>query len=152
MAAVQGLYVEIDFKFKNEAFTKGINDVKKLLKTLNTDFSNISKTAQGSMKNAGQAVKKGVETNLKQAKKAADDVQKSISKIGSTRIDGPLNQFNQQAQKSVNSANKLKQTMRDIGRGAKYAIGGYLAMQGRQAFQDFGNIDFEIRGAAAKTK
>ena len=151
MAAVQGLYVEIDFKFKNEAFTKGINDVKKLLKTLNTDFSNISKTAQGTMKNAGQAVKKGLETNLKQAKKAADDVQKSISKIGSTRIDGPLNQFNQQAQKSVNSANKLKQTMRDIGRGAKYAIGGYLAMQGRQAFQDFGNIDFEIRGAAAKT-
>ena len=151
MAAVQGLYVEIDFKFKNEAFTKGINDVKKLLKTLNTDFSNISKTAQGTMKNAGQAVKKGLETNLKQAKKAADDVQKSISKIGSTRIDGPLNQFNQQAQKSVNSANKLKQTMRDIGRGAKYAIGRYLAMQGRQAFQDFGNIDFEIRGAAAKT-
>ena len=151
MAAVQGLYVEIDFKFKNEAFMKGINDVKKLLKTLNTDFSNISKTAQGTMKNAGQAVKKGVETNLKQAKKAADDVQKSISKIGGTRIDGPLNQFNQQAQKSVNSANKLKQTMRDIGRGAKYAIGAYLAMQGRQAFQDFVNIDFEIRGAAAKT-
>ena len=151
MAAVQGLYVEIDFKFKNDSFLKGINDVKKILKTLNTDFSNISKTAQGTMKNAGQAVKKGFETNLKQAKKAADDVQKSISKIGSTRIDGPLNQFNQQAQKSVNSANKLKQTMRDIGRGAKYAIGGYLAMQGRQAFQDFGNIDFEIRGAAAKT-
>ena len=151
MAAVQGLYVEIDFKFKNEAFMKGINDVKKLLKTLNTDFSNISKTAQGTMKNAGQAVKKGVETNLKQAKKAVDDVQKSISKIGSTKIDGPLNQFNQQAQKSVNSANKLKKTMSDIGRGAKYAVGAYLALQGRQAFQDFGNIDFEIRGAAAKT-
>ena len=151
MAAVQGLYVEIDFKFKNEAFMKGINDVKKLLKTLNTDFSNISKTAQGSMKNAGQAVKKGVETNLKQAKKAADDVQKPFEKIGKTKIDKPLNQFNQQAQKSISSATKLKQTINDVGRGFKYAVGGYLAMQGRRAFQDFGNIDFEIRGAAAKT-
>ncbi|MBP9967822.1 MAG: phage tail tape measure protein, partial [Methanobrevibacter sp.] len=124
---------------------------KKLLKTLNTDFSNISKTAQGSMKNAGQAVKKGVETNLKQAKKAADDVQKSFEKIGKTKIDKPLNQFNQQAQKSISSATKLKQTINDVGRGFKYAVGAHLAMQGRQAFQDFGNIDFETRGAAAKT-
>ena len=38
VAAVQGLYVEIDFKFKNEAFMKGINDVKKLLKTLILTF------------------------------------------------------------------------------------------------------------------
>ena len=142
MAAVQGLYVEIDFKFKNEAFTKGINDVKKLLKTLNTDFSNISKTAQGSMKNAGQAVKKGVETNLKQAKKAADDVQKSFDKLGKTRIDKPLDDFNRKVQKSINQTNKFKQTINDIGRGFKYAVGAYLAMQGRQAFQDFGNIDF----------
>ena len=32
MAAVQGLYVEIDFKFKNESLMQGINNAKKALK------------------------------------------------------------------------------------------------------------------------
>lgn len=151
MAAVQGLYVEIDFKFKNEAFMKGINDVKKILKTLNTDFSNISKTAQGTMKNAGQAVKKGVETNLKQAQKAANDVQKSFEKIGRTRIDKPLDEFNRKAKQSANLTNVLQKGANNIARGAMYKIGA-MAVQGMQeGFKGVADVDFNIRGAVAKT-
>ena len=54
--------------------------------------------------------------------------------------------------KKANSAMKmLNTTIHDIARGAKYRIGSFLAQQAGQAMQDFSNIDFDIRSAAAKT-
>ena len=154
MAAVQGLYVEIDFKFKNESLLKGINEAKKALKNLGVDFQNVQKNIQKSGYRAGEVFKKinkDVSKTAQTMNKTASDINKSFSKVNGTKIDKPLDDFNRKAQKSINSTNKLKQTINDVGRGFKYAVGAYLAMQGRQAFQDFGNIDFEIRGAAAKT-
>ena len=54
--------------------------------------------------------------------------------------------------KKANAAMKmLNTTIHDIARGAKYRIGSFLAQQAGKAMQDFSNIDFDIRSAAAKT-
>ena len=58
VAAVQGLYVEIDFKFKNESLLKGINEAKKALKNLGVDFQNVQKNIQKSGYRAGEVFKK----------------------------------------------------------------------------------------------
>lgn len=55
MAAVQGLYVEIDFKFKNESLMQGINNAKKALKSLGADFQNVQKNIQKSGYRAGES-------------------------------------------------------------------------------------------------
>ena len=151
MGAVQGLYVEIDFKFKNETFMKGIKQVKEILKSMNVDLSNISKTAQGTMKNTGQAIKKGIETNLKHAKKSVDEVRSSMEKISKIKIDKPFDEFSKKAKKSSEIMNKFQKGANNIARGAMYKVGS-MAVQGfQEGFKGVADIDFNIRGAVAKT-
>ena len=205
MAAVQGLYVEIDFKFKNEAFMKGINDVKKLLKTLGTDALDMQKKIQQSGYRSGQVfqkISKDVSQTAKVIKKSADDMNKSYSKgtkdasqvalntaikrskalqamdkalnaqknaqhndavkrakalnaeferLRKARIDKPLDDFNKKAQQSVKHTSKLQSGLNNIARGAMYRVGSMITEQFREGFQGVADIDFNIRGAVAKT-
>ena len=154
MAAVQGLYVEIDFKFKNESLLKGINEAKKALKNLGVDFQNVQKNIQKSGYRAGEVFKKinkDVSKTAQTMNKTASDINKSFSKVNGTKIDKPLDDFNRKAQQSVKHTSKLQSGLNNIARGAMYKVGSMITEQFREGFQGVADIDFNIRGAVAKT-
>ena len=154
MAAVQGLYVEIDFKFKNELLLKGINEAKKALKNLGVDFQNVQKNIQKSGYRAGEVFKKinkDVSKTAQTMNKTASDINKSFNKVNGTKIDKPLDDFNKKAKQSVNLTNNLQKGINNIARGAAYKVGA-MAVQGMQeGFKGVADVDFNIRGAVAKT-
>lgn len=154
MAAVQGLYVEIDFKFKNESLMQGINNAKKALKSLGADFQNVQKNIQKSGYRAGEVFKKinkDVSKTAQTMNKTASDINKSFNKVNGTKIDKPLDDFNKKAKQSVNLTNNLQKGINNIARGAAYKVGA-MAVQGMQeGFKGVADVDFNIRGAVAKT-
>ena len=188
MGAVQGLYVEIDFKFKNEALMQGIKQVKDMLKTLGVDaqraqkgvqqsgyrtgevFKKISKEIgntskvinksmgamnksnhQGALKAMDEALKAQKSSQYNDAVKRAKALNAEFNRMRKARIDKPLDSFNNKAKLSINLAQKINNSLKRIGQGALYKTGAFLATQAAQTFKEFGEIDFEIRGASGKT-
>ena len=98
MGAVQGLYVEIDFKFKNEALMQGIKQVKDMLKTLGVDAQRAQKGVQQSGYRTGEVFKK----ISKEIGNTSKVINKSMGAMNKSNHQGALKAMDEalKAQKS----------------------------------------------------
>lgn len=119
---------------------------------------------QNMMKNAQKLVDTLDKVNLEKASKQAQNFKADIKQASDSlknlnrekaktekKVKNPVKPVEEGAKKANVAMKMLNTTIHDIARGAKYRIGSFLAQQAGQAMQDFSNIDFDIRSAAAKT-
>ena len=119
---------------------------------------------QNMMKNAQKLVDTLDKVNLEKASKQAQNFKADIKQASDSlknlnrekaktekKVKNPVKPVEEGAKKANAAMKMLNTTIHDIARGAKYRIGSFLAQQAGQAMQDFSNIDFDIRSAAAKT-
>lgn len=119
---------------------------------------------QNMMKNAQKLVDTLDKVNLEKASKQAQNFKADIKQASDSlknlnrekaktekKVKNPVKPVEEGAKKANAAMKMLNTTIHDIARGAKYRIGSFLAQQAGQAMQDFSNIDFDIRAAAAKT-
>nr|DAJ37032.1 MAG TPA: minor tail protein [Caudoviricetes sp.] len=88
--------------------------------------------------------------DIKQASDSLKNLNKEKAKT-EKKVKNPVKPVEEGAKKANAAMKMLNTTIHDIARGAKYRIGSFLAQQAGKAMQDFSNIDFDIRSAAAKT-
>ena len=119
---------------------------------------------QNMMKNAQKLVDTLDKVNLEKASKQAQNFKADIKQASDSlknlnrekaktekKVKNPVKPVEEGAKKANAAMKMLNTTIHDIARGAKYRIGSFLAQQAGKAMQDFSNIDFDIRSAAAKT-
>nr|DAI58015.1 MAG TPA: minor tail protein [Caudoviricetes sp.] len=116
------------------------------------------------MKNAQKLVDTLDKVNLEKASKQAQNFKADIKQASDSlknlnkekaktekKVKNPVKPVEEGAKKANSAMKMLNTTIHDIARGARYRIGSFLVQQAGQAMQDFSNIDFDIRAAAAKT-
>nr|DAD76876.1 MAG TPA: minor tail protein [Siphoviridae sp. ct9iM43]DAD84187.1 MAG TPA: minor tail protein [Siphoviridae sp. ctu7G16] len=116
------------------------------------------------MKNAQKLVDTLDKVNLEKASKQAQNFKADIKQASDSlknlnrekaktekKVKNPVKPVEEGAKKANSAMKMLNTTIHDIARGARYRIGSFLVQQAGQAMQDFSNIDFDIRSAAAKT-
>ena len=119
---------------------------------------------QNMMKNAQKLVDTLDKVNLEKASKQAQNFKADIKQASDSlknlnrekaktekKVKNPVKPVEEGAKKANSAMKMLNTTIHDIARGARYRIGSFLVQQAGQAMQDFSNIDFDIRSAAAKT-
>jgi phage tail tape measure protein, TP901 family len=119
---------------------------------------------QNMMKNAQKLVDTLDKVNLEKASKQAQNFKADIKQASDSlknlnkekaktekKVKNPVKPVEEGAKKANSAMKMLNTTIHDIARGARYRIGSFLVQQAGQAMQDFSNIDFDIRAAAAKT-
>lgn len=143
MSSELGITYSLEFVIKDkralEAIQNMMKNAQKLVDTLDkVSLEKASKQAQS------------FKADIKQASDSLKNLNKEKAKT-EKKVKNPVKPVEEGAKKANAAMKMLNTTIHDIARGAKYRIGSFLAQQAGKAMQDFGNIDFDIRAAAAKT-
>ncbi|BBM55964.1 hypothetical protein JMUB3936_p1036 (plasmid) [Leptotrichia wadei] len=110
------------------------------------------KMAQDMMKTlgTGKTVKSGldnVKKETQEAKKKMDDLNKVKEAVGKS-VKNPLGNVAKGADSAIKKVKGLLNKVRD---GALYKAGSFITQAGMEALQEYGQTDYELRGASAKT-
>lgn len=143
MSSELGVTYSLEFVIKDkralEAIQNMMKNAQKLVDTLDkVSLEKASKQAQS------------FKADIKQASDSLKNLNKEKAKT-EKKVKNPVKPVEEGAKKANSAMKMLNTTIHDIARGAKYRIGSFLAQQAGKAMQDFSNIDFDIRSAAAKT-
>ena len=133
-------------------FNKQIQNMQKHLQSQGDKLKSQMKTAQEMMKTlgTGKTVKSGldnVKKETQEAKKKMDDLNKAKEAVGKS-VKNPLENVTKGADGAIKKVKGLLSKVRD---GALYKVGGFIAQAGSEALQEYGQTDYELRGASAKT-
>ena len=133
-------------------FNKQIQNMQKHLQSQGDKLKSQMKTAQEMMKTlgTGKTVKSGldnVKKETQEAKKKMDDLNKAKEAVGKS-VKNPLENVTKGADGAIKKVKGLLSKVRD---GALYKVGGFIAQAGPEALQEYGQTDYELRGASAKT-
>lgn len=143
MSSELGVTYSLEFVIKDkralEAIQNMMKNAQKLVDTLDkVSLEKASKQAQS------------FKADIKQASDSLKNLNKEKAKT-EKKVKNPVKPVEEGAKKANSAMKMLNTTIHDIARGARYRIGSFLVQQAGQAMQDFSNIDFDIRSAAAKT-
>ena len=143
MSSELGVTYSLEFVIKDKRALDGIQNMmknaQKLVDTLDkVSLEKASKQAQN------------FKADIKQASDSLKNLNKEKAKT-EKKVKNPVKPVEEGAKKANSAMKMLNTTIHDIARGARYRIGSFLVQQAGQAMQDFSNIDFDIRAAAAKT-
>ena len=143
MSSELGVTYSLEFVIKDkralDAIQNMMKNAQKLVDTLDkVSLEKASKQAQN------------FKADIKQASDSLKNLNREKAKT-EKKVKNPVKPVEEGAKKANAAMKMLNTTIHDIARGAKYRIGSFLAQQAGQAMQDFSNIDFDIRSAAAKT-
>ena len=133
-------------------FNKQIQNMQKHLQSQGDKLKSQMKTAQEMMKTlgTGKTVKSGldnVKKETQEAKKKMDDLNKAKEAVGKS-VKNPLENVTKGADGAIKKVKGLLSKVRD---GALYKVGGFITQAGSEALQEYGQTDYELRGASAKT-
>ncbi len=143
MSSELGVTYSLEFVIKDkralDAIQNMMKNAQKLVDTLDkVNLEKASKQAQN------------FKADIKQASDSLKNLNKEKAKT-EKKVKNPVKPVEEGAKKANSAMKMLNTTIHDIARGARYRIGSFLVQQAGQAMQDFSNIDFDIRAAAAKT-
>ena len=143
MSSELGITYSLEFVIKDkralDAIQNMMKNAQKLVDTLDkVTLEKASKQAQN------------FKADIKQASDSLKNLNKEKAKT-EKKVKNPVKPVEEGAKKANSAMKMLNTTIHDIARGARYRIGSFLVQQAGQAMQDFSNIDFDIRAAAAKT-
>ena len=143
MSSELGVTYSLEFVIKDkralDAIQNMMKNAQKLVDTLDkVTLEKASKQAQN------------FKADIKQASDSLKNLNKEKAKT-EKKVKNPVKPVEEGAKKANSAMKMLNTTIHDIARGARYRIGSFLVQQAGQAIQDFSNIDFDIRAAAAKT-
>ena len=143
MSSELGVTYSLEFVIKDkralDAIQNMMKNAQKLVDTLDkVNLEKASKQAQN------------FKADIKQASDSLKNLNKEKAKT-EKKVKNPVKPVEEGAKKANSAMKMLNTTIHDIARGARYRIGSFLVQQAGQAMQDFSNIDFDIRSAAAKT-
>ncbi len=133
-------------------FNKQIQNMKKHLQSQGDKLKSQLKTDQEMMKTlgTGKTVKSGldnVKKETQEAKKKMDDLNKAKEAVGKS-VKNPLGNVAKGADSAMKKVKGLLNKVRD---GALYKAGSFITQAGMEALQEYGQTDYELRGASAKT-
>lgn len=143
MSSELGVTYSLEFVIKDkralDAIQNMMKNAQKLVDTLDkVTLEKASKQAQN------------FKADIKQASDSLKNLNREKAKT-EKKVKNPVKPVEEGAKKANSAMKMLNTTIHDIARGARYRIGSFLVQQAGQAMQDFSNIDFDIRAAAAKT-
>lgn len=133
-------------------FNKQIQHMQKHLQSQGDKLKSQLKMAQDMMKSlgTGKTVKSGLE-NIKKdtqsAKKKMDELNKAKEAVGKS-VKDPLKNV---AKGADNAMKRVKGLLNKVRDGALYKAGSFITQAGAEALQEYGQTDYELRGASAKT-
>lgn len=133
-------------------FNKQIQHMQKHLQSQGDKLKSQLKTAQDMMKllGTGKNVKSGldnVKRETQEAKKKMDELNKAKEAVGKS-VKNPLGNVAKGADSAMKRVKGLLNKVRD---GALYKAGSFITQAGMEALQEYGQTDYELRGASAKT-
>ena len=133
-------------------FNKQIQHMQKHLQSQGNQLKSQLKTAQDMMKSlgTGKNVKSGldnVKREAQEAKKKMDELNKAKEAVGKS-VKDPLKNV---AKGADNAMKRVKGLMNKVRDGALYKAGSFITQAGMEALQEYGQTDYELRGASAKT-
>ena len=133
-------------------FNKQIQHMQKHLQSQGNQLKSQLKTAQDMMKSlgTGKNVKSGldnVKREAQEAKKKMDELNKAKEAVGKS-VKDPLKNVAKGAENAMKRVKGLLNKVRD---GALYKAGSFITQAGMEALQEYGQTDYELRGASAKT-
>ena len=133
-------------------FNKQIQHMQKYLQSQGDKLKSQLKTAQDMMKSlgTGKNVKSGldnVKRETQEAKKKMDELNKAKEAVGKS-VKDPLKNV---AKGADNAMKRVKGLMNKVRDGALYKAGSFITQAGMEALQEYGQTDYELRGASAKT-
>nr|DAT05205.1 MAG TPA: minor tail protein [Caudoviricetes sp.] len=133
-------------------FNKQIQHMQKHLQSQGNQLKSQLKTAQDMMKSlgTGKNVKSGldnVKRETQEAKKKMDELNKAKEAVGKS-VKDPLKNVAKGADSAMKKVKGLLNKVRD---GALYKAGSFITQAGMEALQEYGQTDYELRGASAKT-
>ena len=133
-------------------FNKQIQHMQKHLQSQGNQLKSQLKMAQEMMKSlgTGKNVKSGldnVKKDAQAAKKKMDELNKAKEAVGKT-VKDPLKNV---AKGADNAMKRVKGLLNKVRDGALYKAGSFITQAGMEALQEYGQTDYELRGASAKT-
>ena len=133
-------------------FNKQIQNMQKHLQSQGDKLKSQMKMAQDMMKTlgTGKTVKSGldnVKKETQEAKKKMDELNKVKENVGKA-VKDPLKNVAKGADSAMKKVKGLLNKVRD---GALYKAGSFITQAGMEALQEYGQTDYELRGASAKT-
>lgn len=133
-------------------FNKQIQHMQKHLQSQGNQLKSQLKMAQDMMKSlgTGKNVKSGLDNVKKQAqetKKKMDELNKVKENVGKA-VKDPLKNV---AKGADNAMKRVKGLLNKVRDGALYKAGSFITQAGMEALQEYGQTDYELRGASAKT-
>ena len=133
-------------------FNKQIQHIKKHLQSQGNQLKSQLKMAQDMMKSlgTGKTVKSGLDNVKKDAqatKKKMDELNKAKEAVGKS-VKDPLKNV---AKGADNAMKRVKGLLNKVRDGALYKAGSFITQAGMEALQEYGQTDYELRGASAKT-
>ena len=133
-------------------FNKQIQHMQKHLQSQGNQLKSQLKTAQDMMKSlgTGKNVKSGldnVKRETQEAKKKMDELNKAKEAVGKS-VKDPLKNV---AKGADNAMKRVKGLLNKVRDGALYKAGSFITQAGMEALQEYGQTDYELRGASAKT-
>lgn len=133
-------------------FNKQIQHMQKHLQSQGNQLKSQLKTAQDMMKSlgTGKNVKSrldNVKRETQEAKKKMDELNKAKEAVGKS-VKDPLKNVAKGADSAMKRVKGLLNKVRD---GALYKAGSFITQAGMEALQEYGQTDYELRGASAKT-
>ena len=133
-------------------FNKQIQHMQKHLQSQGDKLKSQLKTAQDMMKSlgTGKNVKSGldnVKRETQEAKKKMDELNKAKEAVGKS-VKDPLKNV---AKGADNAMKRVKGLLNKVRDGALYKAGSFITQAGMEALQEYGQTDYELRGASAKT-
>lgn len=143
MSSGLGVTYELEFVIKDK---RALTAIQNMMKTAQKLVDTLDKVTLEKASKQAQNFK----ADIKQASDSLKNLNKEKAKT-EKKVKNPVKPVEEGAKKANVAMKMLNTTIHDIARGARYRIGSFLAKQAGQAMQDFSNIDFDIRAAAAKT-
>jgi len=133
-------------------FNKQIQHMQKHLQSQGDKLKSQLKMAQDMMKSlgTGKTVKSGLENvkkDTQSAKKKMDELNKAKEAVGKS-VKDPLKNV---AKGADNAMKRVKGLLNKVRDGALYKAGSFITQAGMEALQEYGQTDYELRGASAKT-
>ena len=133
-------------------FNKQIQHMQKHLQSQGNQLKSQLKTAQDMMKSlgTGKNVKSGLDNVKKQAQEAKskmNELNKAKEAVGKS-VKDPLKNV---AKGADNAMKRVKGLLNKVRDGALYKAGSFITQAGMEALQEYGQTDYELRGASAKT-
>ena len=133
-------------------FNKQLQHMQKHLHSQGDKLKSQLKMAQDMMKSlgTGKTVKSGLENvkkDTQSAKKKMDELNKAKEAVGKS-VKDPLKNV---AKGADNAMKRVKGLLNKVRDGALYKAGSFITQAGAEALQEYGQTDYELRGASAKT-